>query len=65
MLRDKKNRITLIYLILFSLFINLLSGCSGCSKSGRKIPGDNDTIYCRSSDGWEQRAQGSGLKADG
>jgi len=34
MLRDQKNRIYPVYLIIFLLIINLLSGCSGCSKSG-------------------------------
>jgi hypothetical protein len=69
---DQKNSVALIFLIILLLIVNLLASCSGCSKSGRKIPPDNDTIYYRSSEGWEQRArdssglraQGSGKKAD-
>lgn len=41
---DQKNRVTPIFLIIFLLTVNLLTSCSGCSKSGRKIPADNDTI---------------------
>jgi hypothetical protein len=31
---DKKNKVHPVCLIIFLLIINLLSGCSGCSKSG-------------------------------
>jgi hypothetical protein len=44
MLRDQKNIVAPAYLIMFLLVVNLLAGCSGCSKSGRKIPANNDKI---------------------
>ena len=40
---DQKNRATPVLLIIFLLIVNLLTSCSGCSKSGRSIPADNDT----------------------
>lgn len=44
MLIDQKNSVTPIFLIIFLLIVNLLSGCSGCSKSGRRIPENNSKI---------------------
>lgn len=40
---DQKSRVTPVFLIIFLLIVNLLTNCSGCSKSGRRIPADNDT----------------------
>jgi hypothetical protein len=40
---DQKDRATPVLIIIFVLIVNLLTSCSGCSKSGRRIPADNDT----------------------
>ncbi len=56
MLRDQKNIIYPIYLIVFLLIINLFSGCSGCSKSGmvskknENRSASSDSIYDDRSD---------------
>ena len=54
---DQKNRVTTVCLLLFLVIVNLLTSCSGCSKSGRRIPADNDTALVTL-----QLQQGKGVK---
>lgn len=44
MIRGQKNSIVPAYLIILLMIFHLLSGCSGCSKSGRKFVTNNTKI---------------------
>lgn len=44
MIRGQKNSLIHAYLIMLLLIVHLLSGCSGCSKSGRKIVTNNTKL---------------------
>jgi endonuclease YncB( thermonuclease family) len=54
MIRGQKNRFVPAYLIMLLLIFHLLSGCSGCSKSGRKIVTNNTKLELVDSENEDQ-----------